>query len=144
MDQQPMRLTIPASPEYVGTARLFVAEVGRHFGIDQTTIGDVKVAMSEACNGAIAMQALDNEDGIAILARSLDTGVRFDIISSAGWAPTEANHWDPSTPTDSFQKVLGIGIIQGLFPDARFDDAEAGVSLTFTVTASTEEATGST
>ena len=134
MDQGSLVLSIPALPEFVGTARLFVAEVGRHFGIDEGLVADVKIAISEACTGAIVSQPEGSREGIRIEASSTDSALSFSVTASGEWAPTESEGWDPATPTDSFQKALGIGLVEGLFPDAKFESTEEGAALRFSVT----------
>jgi anti-sigma regulatory factor (Ser/Thr protein kinase) len=132
--EKPLVLLIPALPEFVGTARLFVAEVARHFGIGEGVVADVKIAISEACTGAITSQPKGSETGIRIEAHPSSPGLRFSVTSTGAWAPSGNEEWDPATPTDSFQKVLGIGLVEGLFPDARFEATPEGASLTFSVT----------
>jgi anti-sigma regulatory factor (Ser/Thr protein kinase) len=52
----PPRFTLqaPLEPPYVATARMFAASVARQFEIDEETIEDLKLAMSEACARALA------------------------------------------------------------------------------------------
>ncbi len=49
-----IRLSIPNKPEYVRVARLTVAAVASRIGFDIEKIEDMKIAISEACNNAIA------------------------------------------------------------------------------------------
>ncbi len=50
-------LDVPPHPGYVGTARLFAGAVARRFGADEDSVEELKLAVSEACTGAIRAQA---------------------------------------------------------------------------------------
>src|ERR687892_1210056 len=55
-------LEIPAQAAYVSTARLFVGAVARHFGVEEDSVEDLKLAVSEACNAAIRIRQRETED----------------------------------------------------------------------------------
>lgn len=48
-----INLKIPASPEYVGVARLIVAAFSDLTGFDSEAVEDIKIAVSEACTNAM-------------------------------------------------------------------------------------------
>ena len=47
-------LTIPCSPEYVGTARLTILGVASRMGFSYDQVEDIRLAVGEACTNAIA------------------------------------------------------------------------------------------
>jgi serine/threonine-protein kinase RsbW len=51
------KLTVPAQPEYVGLARLVVAQAARQAGMAQGRVQDVKIAVDEALANAVRAQA---------------------------------------------------------------------------------------
>src|SRR5919106_1993500 len=55
-------LHIPPEAAYVSTARLFVGAVARHFGVEEDSVEDLKLAVSEACNAAIRIRQRETED----------------------------------------------------------------------------------
>jgi serine/threonine-protein kinase RsbW len=46
-------LVFGATPGYIATARLFAATIGRHYGLTNETLEDLRLAVSEACTLAV-------------------------------------------------------------------------------------------
>jgi len=115
-----LELTIPVVPEQVATARIFVAAAGRQLGIDEDAIEDLKIAISEACTGAIqAHQAAENNDPIKVTLTPSKDHVEIRVVSSL-IDESPVPDWDPKTPTYMFQKVLAEGLVKALFPNAEW------------------------
>ena len=78
-------LRIPAQPEYVGLARLVIAQAARQAGVTQDRVQDVKIAVDEALTHAVRAQTgraapapIDMSfgatgDGFEVVVRGLDT-----------------------------------------------------------------------
>ena len=47
-----VELEVPARPEYVAVVRLALASLGRLVGLDEATVEDLKIAVSEATTSA--------------------------------------------------------------------------------------------
>lgn len=108
-----MELQVPATPEFVSTARLFAAEASRHLGVAEEAVADLKIAISEACTGAIdAQQAASNEDPVRLIIEPLDDSLKVEVLASAGFDRLSGM----TEPPDG----LGLGLIKALFPDAEF------------------------
>jgi anti-sigma regulatory factor (Ser/Thr protein kinase) len=114
------RFTIdfPGDPLYLSTVRLFTSAVVRHYQADEDTIGDVKVAVSEAC---AAFLRGDQEEG----------SIRVAVIPHAGALTVEVTSTDLSlavppkrmaevdTPTPSGMAAeLGLELLRSLFEGA--------------------------
>lgn len=129
----PMELLLPPQPEFVGTARIFAAAIGRHFGVDEEVVADLKVAISEACTGAMWAH---NQEGIAdpVVIRIFPDrpALNVEVESKVGQAPEEGVEWEPVTPADLFHPLLGGGLIRTLFPDAEFIE-NGGLTVRFSV-----------
>lgn len=136
-----MQLRIPPMPEYVSTARLFIGEAGRHFGVSEEILADLKVAISEACTGAIQVQGAEGlDDQILIGVGPTDQGILIEVTSAAGFAPKASDDWDPATPTELFQKILGVGVIHALFPEVEFIDNPMGLTVRLAISAGEQTA----
>ena len=48
-DKEDFVLELPAAPEYLSMARLFVVALARHFGSEEEAVEDARLAVSEAC-----------------------------------------------------------------------------------------------
>jgi serine/threonine-protein kinase RsbW len=57
-----VELEVPARPEYVGVVRLALASLGRLAGLDEATVDDLKIAVSEAATSAMLV---NQEAGVA-------------------------------------------------------------------------------
>lgn len=107
-------LEFPAEARYVRVARLFAAMLARDAGVDEETVGDVKVAISEAATGALL--ARGEGGSVRVVAVSSDEEVTFRI---EGFTVPGG---------DGF----GFALITSLFPDAVVDDANGETELRFT------------
>jgi anti-sigma regulatory factor (Ser/Thr protein kinase) len=96
--QQRVVLTIPTKPEFVALGRLALTALGNQAGLEEETIADLKLAVSEACatfiaepgsesafemagsggGGTIRIEYSLMPDRWTILVQGPDTGVRLD------------------------------------------------------------------
>jgi serine/threonine-protein kinase RsbW len=107
-------LEIPPEPVYVSTARLFAGAVARHFGVDEDAVDDLKLAVSEACNGAIRVRETESANRpIRIDVTTDGASLVFDIEDAIepGLSRSGVN-------TEDMIRGLRIELIQALFPEA--------------------------
>lgn len=109
----PMELELPATPEFVSTARLFAAEASRHLGATEETVADLKIAISEACTSAIGA----GEDGteqelVRLTIEPLEDAATVKVFSPLGF--------DRPNGLSEQSDGLGMGLVQALFPGAEF------------------------
>lgn len=129
-----IQLQLPCDPQYVGVVRLFLASAGRHFGVDEDAIDDLKVAVSEACNGAIDANHRNGIEGPMQVALSADDDSLAVEVTAEGGSDILEDDWDPATPTHVFQRTIAMGLVLGLFPDAQWEEeSESGMRVTFRV-----------
>lgn len=111
-DSQEYRLELPARAESVAMARLFLATVLRHHGVDEATVADAKLAVSELLSVAIV------DPG------TTEVSVTADVSASAVAVLIVPF---PSKPTD--EDLERIDIAAALFPTADSTTAQAGFSI---------------
>jgi anti-sigma regulatory factor (Ser/Thr protein kinase) len=115
-------LEIPPEAAYVSTARLFVGAVGRHFGVDEDSVEDLKLAVSEACNAAIRIRQLETEDrSIRIESNSRGSLLMFDVEDAVEAQPSSI-----ATSTEDLVRGLSLELIQTLFPGAEMSPGPGG------------------
>lgn len=115
-------LEIPAEAAYVSTARLFVGAVARHFGVEEDSVEDLKLAISEACNAAIRIRQRETEDrSIHIESSRQGSLLVFDVEDAL-----EAESSPIATSTEDIVRGLSVELIQALFPDAKMSPSPAG------------------
>lgn len=115
-------LEIPAEAAYVSTARLFAGAVSRHFGVDEDAVDDLKLAVSEACNGAIRYRETE----------SANRPIRIDVTTDGASLVFELEDAiDPGSSgsgvnTEDMIRGLSIELIQALFPSAAMTPGPGG------------------
>jgi serine/threonine-protein kinase RsbW len=113
-----VRLTIPAKPEYITLVRLALSGLSRLRPLSEETLGDLKLAVTEACSNSVRHGYAEGEGTVEILyelqpdrfvVEVADDGPGFD---AQGDRPHESNLEEGG---------LGIAIIKALS-----DEFEAG------------------
>lgn len=110
---EPLELEIPPEAEYVGAARLFLAAVGRHFELDEESVADMKMAVSEVCAGAA--EDLDSPGVLRISVRPSDDALEVEV------APVAGAKGGQSSAAASWETALREPLVRALFPDASYD-----------------------
>ena len=118
VESHTVRLSIPAKAEYITLARLALSGLSRLRSVDEETLGDLKLAVTEACTNSVR-HGYSNGEGTVDVVYELqpdrlvvevaDDGPGFD---AAGDRPTEDNLAEGG---------LGIAIIKAVS-----DEFEAG------------------
>jgi anti-sigma regulatory factor (Ser/Thr protein kinase) len=132
-DDVRLELTVPPTAAYVGTARAFVAAAARHFGAEEEDVADLKVAVSEACSGAIRATG-EATKPFHLLVYAQPHELRVEIVTPAR-PPLEepVAAVDPDLPPGQFEEAVRATLINALFPDATFDHLDGGLSVRFAV-----------
>jgi serine/threonine-protein kinase RsbW len=128
-----LELTLPATPAYVGTARAFVAAAARHFGAEEEDVADLKVAVSEACSGAVRATA-EATKPFHLVVDAQPHELRVEIVTPSR-PPIEepVSEVDPDLPLGQFEEAVRATLINALFPEATFDHLDGGLSVRFAV-----------
>jgi anti-sigma regulatory factor (Ser/Thr protein kinase) len=131
--EQLLRLDIPNDAAQVATARLFASAVGRHVGVDEEGLEDLKLGVSEAAtcavqqgdpNGAIHIEARPTPERLHILVAWQETPGPGTASNSEADAVLE-ERTDLASLDD--EPAMGFDLIRGLFEDARIDRGTDGV-----------------
>jgi len=77
-----IRLRFPARPEYLLLARLAVAAVARRMALGRVEVGDLKLAVTEACSNAVRHAYAKGPPGEIALELLVD-GDRLDVTRDA-------------------------------------------------------------
>lgn len=112
-----VELVIPAEPDFVTIARVFITEAARDFGAAEEAVLDVQLAVSEACSWLIESST---HEQIVVSAR----GQPSPMVEITGMGGLD------SLPQDAQEgrQPLSLNIILAMFPDAY-----VGSSIRFTV-----------
>ena len=124
-DGHSIRLTIPAKPEYITLGRLALTGLARLRPLSQEVLGDLKLALTEACTNSVR-HAYAGREGVVEIVYELhpdrlvvevtDEGGGFELPSEAG------------TGEISEEGGLGIAIIKALSDELEIGERAGGGS----------------
>lgn len=131
---QVVELLIPARPEFLAIARLVVAStVAIEAGLSDDRIGDLKLAVSEACTNAIEAhhRASDDEQ---VLVRCAVHDERVEVLvrdRGTGFDPRGLRPHPPVTDPArlDFERGLGIPLIRAITDEVAFESSEKGTDV---------------
>ncbi len=124
MSARVVELTFPAAARYLVLARLGVAGLGSVARLDQSTVADLKLAVTEACANAVR-HAYPNESPGAVRVRlTLEDGALLvEVIDEGGGFDIGAvRSWDPHSMRES---GMGFEIMRSIVDDLEIESAPA-------------------
>jgi serine/threonine-protein kinase RsbW len=110
--QSVLRLTVPARPEYLVLGRLVLTGISRSYPIEPDALGDLKLALTEACSNSMR-HAYEQAEGVV--------DIRYDV--GDGYVAVEVTDDGPgfeetAAPTDGMVELdeggLGLAIIRAV------------------------------
>ena len=113
-----VRLTIPAKPEYITLVRLALSGLSRLRPLSEETLGDLKLAVTEACSNSVRHGYEGGEGTVEILYELQPD--RF-VVEVADDGPGFDVGGDRGDESDLEEGGLGIAIIKAVS-----DEFEAG------------------
>ena len=122
-----VRLTIPAKAEYITLGRLALTALARLHDLPEETLGDLKLALTEACTNSVRHAYGDREGAVEILYELHDDRLVIEVRDEGpGFTPPEA---DGAAEEDELAEGgLGIAIIRALSDEFSLADGEGGGS----------------
>src|SRR5438128_7227535 len=114
-----VRLTIPAKPEYITLVRLALSGISRLRPLSEETLGDLKLAVTEACSNSVRHGYGDAGEGVVEILYELQPD-RF-VVEVADDGPGFDAQGDRVDEEDLEEGGLGIAIIKAVS-----DEFEAG------------------
>ena len=114
-----VRLTIPAKPEYITLVRLALSGLSRLRPLSEETLGDLKLAVTEACSNSVRHGYGDAGEGTVEVMYELRPD-RF-VVEVADDGPGFDAQGDRVDEEDLEEGGLGIAIIKAVS-----DEFEAG------------------
>jgi serine/threonine-protein kinase RsbW len=121
-----VRLSIPAKPEYIALGRLALTGIERFRPFPDGVLGDMKLALTEACTNSV-QHAYDGGEGIVEIVYELhsDRLVVEVADSGEGFAPGDSALQSSDELAES---GLGIAIIQALTDELEIGERNGGGS----------------
>lgn len=126
MSDGSVHLVFPASPEYLILARLALSGLARSTPVDEATLADLKLAVTEACGNAVRHAYADGQGTVSV--RFTVTGDLLEMeVADRGAgihlvpAPDEPAD-DPGLP----ESGMGMAIIRAVVDDVDVREGDDG------------------
>jgi len=122
-----VRLSIPARPEYITLGRLALTALGRLYDFSEETLGDLKLALTEACTNSVR-HAYENGEGAVEIRYEVGSGRLAVEVSDDGPGFTPPDHELGREAQELAEGGLGITIIRALTDEFELVDGARGGS----------------
>jgi serine/threonine-protein kinase RsbW len=126
-DARTVRLTIPAKAEYITLVRLALTGLSQSRPLSEETLGDLKLAVTEACSNSVRHAYRDGREGAVqviyelhpdrLVVEVCDEGEGFGLTAVEGV---------PVTDRTLTEGGLGIAIIRELADELEFGPGATG------------------
>ena len=118
-DGRAVKLRIPAKPEYITLVRLALSGLARLRPLDEETLGDLKLAVTEACSNSVRHGYRNGREGtVQVSYELLEDRLVVEVVD-------DGPGFDPNRPLGKGEALseggLGIAIIKAVA-----DEFEAG------------------
>jgi len=125
-----LEIEVPAKPIFARTARHAVGALARLHDVPEDLFEDIKLAVSEACNTALAStDDADPDDGaIRVLVWIEGDRVVIDVVDPRGKPGREVSGAPADIDTEDlpFDRLLALPIIRGLVDEVSITGEESG------------------
>jgi serine/threonine-protein kinase RsbW len=125
-DARAVRLVIPAKPEYIALGRLALTGLSRLRPLSDEVLGDLKLALTEACTNSVR-HAYAGGDGLVEILYELHSDRLVIEVSDTGEGFTRAED-RLEDPDDLVEGGLGIAIIDALADELEIGERPGGGS----------------
>src|SRR5438093_12578703 len=112
-------LELPPLPEFVGTGRLVVAAMARHYGFGDEQAEDLKIAVSEAITNSVRAHINAGiGDPVRLSIRLVDGRLVIEVSDrGAGFNPAEELQLGTTPVSGTLEGGLGLMLIRALITD---------------------------
>ena len=121
-----VRLCIPAKPEYIALGRLALTGLERLRPFPEGVLGDMKLALTEACTNSV-QHAYDGGEGTVEIVYELHPDRLVVEVSDSGEG-FEPGAGTPRGPDELAEGGLGIAIIEALTDELQIHGRNGGGS----------------
>ena len=118
-------LEIPPRSPYVGVVRLTVASLARGAGLEEETVEDLKIAVSEACANAVLANEEAGSDA-AVVVDWHDDDNRISIAIGDSGPSERSSGADPDTDGISSRLAMSLALLDSLVDECRFEPRDGG------------------
>jgi anti-sigma regulatory factor (Ser/Thr protein kinase) len=114
-------ITIPSNPKYLSVVRQTTHAVGKLYGIPETDLEDMKLAIDEACSNVIK-HAYGGDTAKKIVVKYSIMKKQFKVIIEDSGLKARIEYMQGRSLNDVRPGGLGIHFIRRVFDGFRFDE----------------------
>lgn len=134
-----LELELPPKPAFVRTARHTVAALARLHEAPEDLIEDIKLAVSEACNTAVARAEAgqgSSVEPLTVIAAVNDTRIEIEVFDPNGKVEREVTGAPTDIDTEDlpFDRILALPIVRGLVDEVALTQEPRGARMRMVVT----------
>jgi serine/threonine-protein kinase RsbW len=118
-----VRLTIPAKPEYITLCRLALTGIARLRPLTAEVVGDLKLALTEACSNSVR-HAYADDAGVVEISFDLQPDRLVIVVSDDGEGFVPGDRHDEAD--ELTEGGLGIAIIKALADEVEIGSGVGG------------------
>jgi serine/threonine-protein kinase RsbW len=126
-DTRTVRLAIPAKPEYITLGRLALTAIARLHELSDEVVGDLKLALTEACTNSVR-HAYANGEGTVEIVYELKPGRLAVVVRDEGPGFVPPDRQLGADEDELSEGGLGIAIIRALTDEFELVDGDRGGS----------------
>lgn len=135
-------LELPPMAEFVGTGRMVVASLARHYGFGDEQIEDLRIAVSEAITNAVRSHIEAGvPDAVHVVASMEGDALTVTVEDRAGGLPAPEPDVGATPHAGDLEAGLGVSLIRALIPEATIEP-RAGEGTTIRMVLKREGAAG--
>lgn len=121
--KESVRIDIPSHPKYLSVVRAITERLGRVYGMDRKLIGDIKLAIDEACSNVIK-HAYQGDTSKKIKLTYEINGKSFKVIVDDNGLKADMVTLKGRNLDDVRPGGLGIHFIRKIFDTFRLDETK--------------------
>jgi serine/threonine-protein kinase RsbW len=124
-----IKLIIPAKPEYIGLGRLALTGISRvrDGGFSPEVLGDLKLALTEACTNSVRHAYVNDAGRVEIVYELYPDRLEVTVVDEGeGFTPTPQRAGE--TKEELAEGGLGIAIIEALSDELEITQRDEGGS----------------
>lgn len=120
-----VRLTIPAKAEYITLVRLALSGLSQLRPLSEETLGDLKLAVTEACSNSVRHAYRDGDGRVEIVYELEPDRLAIEVTDDGAGFEAQRPH---AGDEELSEGGLGIAIIRALTDEVEIGEREGGGS----------------
>lgn len=128
-----VHLEFPASPEYLILARLALSGLARSYPVDEATLADLKLAVTEACGNAVRHAYGDGRGSVSVRLTVDGDLIEMQVADRGAGIHLVSVEDDPAEEPGLPESGMGMAIIRAVVDDVDVREGDDGFGTVVTM-----------